>query len=199
MEGLLAWLSSLPLVSFYAALALIAAVENVFPPVPADTMAAFGSFVTGRGHGSPVVAFLAVWTGNMLGAAFTYGLGRRFGASRVEHYAKGRAGTRAKRRLESLYGRFGMAALFVSRFLPGVRALVPPFAGALGIPPVRAMAIIGIASGIWYGVIAAVSFRVGESWEDVLAALSGRGMLAGAVAVVLMMAMAVYWWARRPR
>ncbi|MEP6691931.1 MAG: hypothetical protein ABJD07_12305 [Gemmatimonadaceae bacterium] len=35
-----------------------------------------------------------------------------------------------QRRLEDLYAKRGFAALFVSRFLPGVRALVPPFAGA---------------------------------------------------------------------
>ena len=54
-----------------------------------------------------------------------------------------------------------MFALFLSRFIPGVRALVPPFAGAFRLPLIRSMVVMGVASGIWYGIISYLAFRVG--------------------------------------
>ena len=38
MQGLLDWLAALPAFALYAALAGAAAIENVFPPFPADTV-----------------------------------------------------------------------------------------------------------------------------------------------------------------
>ena len=50
MSGILDWLETLPVAALYAALAIIAAIENIIPPVPADTVVAFGSFLAARGH-----------------------------------------------------------------------------------------------------------------------------------------------------
>ena len=38
MSGILDWLESLPVAALYGCLAIIAAIENIFPPVPADTV-----------------------------------------------------------------------------------------------------------------------------------------------------------------
>ena len=65
MGGILDWLESLPVGALYASLALVAAIENIFPPVPADTVVAFGSFLAARGHGTALGAFLATWVGNV--------------------------------------------------------------------------------------------------------------------------------------
>ena len=168
MQGLLDWLTSVPTAVLYAVLAVISAIENVFPPVPADTVVAFGSFLAARGHGTAAGAFLSTFAGNLGGAMAMFAAGRRYGAATVERRL-GSGGSAA--RLHALYGRYGMLALFVSRFLPGVRALVPPFAGALRLPPMRAAIVIGSASAIWYGVITVLAFRVGSDWDTLLAHL----------------------------
>lgn len=189
MQAVLDWLSSIPTALLYAVLAATSAVENVFPPVPADTVVAFGSFLAARGHGTVVGAFLATFVGNLAGAMGMYAAGRRYGASRMDR----RLGSaRGAARLAAIYGRYGLVALFVSRFIPGVRALVPPFAGALRIPPGRVVLILGGASAIWYGIITLLAFRVGSDWETLSAAVGswGRGMLiaAAGIAVVAVMA-----------
>jgi len=53
-------------------LALLAAVENVVPPVPSDAAVALGAFLTHRGLTTPVMVFLVTWTANLLGAAGVY-------------------------------------------------------------------------------------------------------------------------------
>ena len=60
-------------------------------------------------------------------------------------------------------------ALFVSRFLPGVRAVVPPFAGALRLPAWRVFVILAGASAVWYGAITVIAYRVGADWPTLQA------------------------------
>src|SRR5436190_18538516 len=126
MQGVLDWLSALPTVALYAAMFVAAAVENIFPPIPADTIVAFGSFLAARGQGTIIGAFLTVWVGNLTGAAMMYGAGRRYGAAQIEKRLLKDKGAAAEAKLRELYERYGIGALFLSRFVPGIRAIVPP-------------------------------------------------------------------------
>ena len=197
MDQLYAWLTSLPPVALYLALAVTAAAENIFPPLPADTVVAFGSFLAARGAATPAGTFLATWIGNVAGAMLVYATARRFGAEWLEARLDRFGGQRREHTLERLYRRYGILALFVSRFLPGVRAVVPPFAGALRVPPVRAAAAIALASGVWYGVVTIVAYRVGADWEALrerVGSLS-RGAAIGAAGLVVVVA--AVWFLRR--
>src|SRR5215218_8500631 len=103
--GLLDWLTHVPLAALYLLMALFAAVENVFPPIPADTVVALGSWLAARGEGSALGAFLATWIGNVAGAAGMYYVGRAHGEGWIRRRFPKLADERAERRLESLYGR----------------------------------------------------------------------------------------------
>jgi membrane protein DedA with SNARE-associated domain len=198
VQGLLDWLAALPAFALYAALAAAAAIENVFPPFPADTVVAFGSFIAARGQGSVVGVFLATWIGNVAGAALMYALGRRYGAALLRGRLL-RAGPDAEARIDAMYRRHGLWALALSRFIPGVRAIVPPFAGALRLSPVRALAAMAVASAIWYGAITLLAYRVGSSWEALrdTVARAGLGAAIGATAIALVGL--AFWFVRRRR
>jgi membrane protein DedA with SNARE-associated domain len=201
VDAILVWLESLPVGALYGSLALIAAVENVFPPVPADTVVAFGSFLAARGHGTAFGAFLSTWAGNVTGAMLMYAAGRRFGADWLHaRLARKGKGEQIEARLERMYGKYGLVAIFMSRFLPGVRAIVPPFAGALRVPPVRAGLMIALASAVWYGAVTLVAYRLGENWEQASAVLrEGQRSLMSGVAAVAVVALAVWFFRRRRR
>ncbi|PYP80161.1 MAG: hypothetical protein DMD35_05255 [Gemmatimonadetes bacterium] len=79
--GLVEWLSHVPLSVLYLLMAAFAAVENVFPPVPADTVVALGSWLAARGQGSAFWAIFATWVGNVAGAGAMYVVGRRHGTA----------------------------------------------------------------------------------------------------------------------
>ena len=196
LDAFLARLAELPPALLYLALAVTAAIENFFPPFPADTVVAFGSFYAARVQGSPILSFLATWGGNVAGAMGVYALGRRYGAGWMQ---KKFGDAKGQGKIEEAYRRRGVLALFLSRFLPGVRALVPPVAGALKVPPAHAAAAIAIASGIWYGLITLLAFRVGESWEELAAVIARMGRWMALVATVIVMVVAIAWWVRRKR
>jgi membrane protein DedA with SNARE-associated domain len=172
--GLLTWLSDVPLGVLYLLMAAFAAVENVFPPVPADTVVALGSWLAARGQGSAFWAFFATWIGNVAGAA-------------------------AMNAQNALHGKYGAISLVLSRFVPGVRALVPPFAGALRISPLTTMLSLSLASAVWYGLVSYVAFRAGADWSSLVARITRYGRLAAIGAVAVIAAGALVWWLRRRR
>ena len=68
-DGLIDWLTGIPPLALYLLMAVVAAVENVFPPIPADTVVALGSWLAARQQSSAVAVFLGVCLGNVAGAA----------------------------------------------------------------------------------------------------------------------------------
>ena len=197
MDALLQWLAAQPVWALYGSLALIAAAENIFPPLPADTVVAVGSFLAARGSGSLLGAAASIWAGNLLGALGMYVAGRRFGSAALMQRLGGAA---AEARVAALYARYGIWALFLSRFLPGVRAVVPPFAGALRVPLGSAALSMGAASAIWYGLIAWLGFRFGENLDALKALIGSATRVSGLVALgVVLLAGGILWWRARRR
>ncbi len=188
------WLSDLSIGTLYIAIGLISAVENIFPPFPADVVVAFGSFLAARGEASPYTTFLVAWLGNFVGAAFMYYVGRRYGSSAFMTRLERWAGAGAEQKLLKLYGRYGLPALFISRFLPAVRAIVPPFAGAMKLPPLPVALAVASASGIWFAIITFVAFRAGSNWDVLYATIVRSSKIIGfsASALVILVAGVLY-------
>ena len=199
LERLLDALASLPLVPTYLVLMALSALENVFPPVPADTAVALGAFLARRGEVSVVPLAVLCWLANLGSAAFTWWLGRRHGRA----FFKDGWGRRVMPpevliALEEAYARWGAAGIFASRFLPGLRAAVPPFAGVAELGAARALVPAAVASAIWYAFLAAAGYHVAENWEAVKALVAGTNRVLGLVALAAA-ALAGYWLWRRSR
>ena len=197
VDAIINWLSALPISTLYPAIGLISALENVFPPFPADVVVAFGSFLAARGEASPYTTFLVSWIGNLLGAALMYFIGRRYGSSAFMSRLERWAGAGAEQRLMTLYGRYGLPALFISRFLPAVRAVVPPFAGAMKLPILPVTMAIGAASGIWFAFITFIAYRAGENWEVLYATIVRSGKIVAICATALVILVALFFYLRR--
>ena len=197
--GLVDWLTNVPLTVLYLLMAAFAAVENVFPPVPADTVVALGSWLAARGQGSAFWAFFATWAGNVAGAGAMYAVGRRHGTAWMHRRFPALSDEKNERRLRELHGKYGAASLVLSRFIPGVRAVVPPFAGALRMSPVTTMLALSLASAVWYGLVSYLAFKAGADWESLMARVGrlGRFTAVGAAAIVVLAALV--WWLRSRR
>ncbi len=161
LERLLDALASLPLVPTYLVLMALSALENVFPPVPADTAVALGAFLARRGEISVVPLAILCWAANLASAAGTYALGRRHGRGFFrDGWGRKLMPPETLAALEEAYGRWGTAGIFLSRFLPGLRAAVPPFAGVAGLSPARALVPAAAASAIWYAFLAFAGYAL---------------------------------------
>ncbi len=198
MEEALAFLNGLSPFLVCVLLSAGAALENVFPVVPADTFVLVGGFVAGLGAVHPVGMFLSVWAFNTAGATAVYAAGRRYGP---DFFFKGRGRrlmpTKQMKRLESFYERWGVMAIFVARFLPGFRALVPVFAGVTRQRPLRVVPPILLASAIWYGALVLVGYPAGDNLEAVVAAVKRMNRGLAAASVLLAALVVVLWWKTR--
>ncbi|HUQ81300.1 MAG TPA: DedA family protein [Gemmatimonadaceae bacterium] len=197
MDAVLAWLGSLPPAALYVILAVVAATENFFPPIPADVIVAFGAFLAAREHRSPIPTIIAVVIGNVGGAVAMFAMGRRFGAEWIRRRLSV-MGEGAEQRVRDWYGRFGLPALFLSRFLPAVRAVVPPLAGAIRVPATGAIIAIASASTLWYTLLAVLAYRLGTNWSRVTAAIGQFQRTAAIIAgAVVLVGLAAWWIVRR--
>lgn len=198
-ENFIERLSGVPLSVLYPTLGLLAAVENIFPPLPTDAVVAFGSFLAARGQGNPWATFFVTWLSNVAGAAGMYWAGRKYGRSVLTRGFAKWIGPEAEVRLERSYKKYGIPSLFVSRFLPAVRAVVPVFAGAAKLPFVPVIAVMGLASGIWYAFLTVIAFRAGSDWEALQSTITNYSRAITILAVVMVAAGAAIWWKKRRR
>jgi len=178
------WLSTIPVGALYALLGVTAFIEGIFPPIPADIVVALGSFLAARRGANLELTATSIVVGSVAGAMVVYAAARRFGAAWL-HARLQRAGIdNLEQRLEVMYSRYGMTALFVSRFLPGLRAITPPMAGATRVPPIRTAFVFLLASSIWYGAIAWIAFRVGDDWDQMQKSVRHFARQVGVVAFI---------------
>jgi membrane protein DedA with SNARE-associated domain len=200
LERLLDALASLPLVPTYLVLMALSALENVFPPVPADTAVALGAFLARRGEVSVVPLTLLCWLANLASASATYVLGRRHGRA----FFRDGWGRRVMppgvlAALEEGYARWGTAWIFASRFLPGLRAAVPPFAGVAGFPPLQALVPAAVASLVWYAFLGAAGYALADNWQAVKALVGSATRVLTVVALVAAAGIAYWLWKRSRR
>ncbi len=200
LERLLDTLSSLPLVPTYLVLMALSALENVVPPVPADTAVALGAFLARRGEISVVPLVALCWLANLASATATYLVARRHGPGFFrEGWGRKLMSPTVLAGVEEAYVRWGMAGIFLSRFLPGLRAAVTPFAGVARLGPWRALAPAALASALWYAFLGWAGYAVAENWQAVKSVIADANRALGWVAVLAAMVVALWLWRRSRR
>lgn len=204
LEDFLQQLPSLPPAAVYVTIAVLAATENLFPLVPADTAVAFGAFLSNAGAISATAVFGVTWVANVASASAMYIAARTLGRRFVEGPIGRRLLSRkALTKIERWYLRYGTWGIFLSRFVPGVRAVVPPFAGIAGLGAVRALLPVAVASGIWYGVLTWVAATLIPKLDDVARLVVGLNkaalLLMGALAIGIAVWVLARRWTQRTR
>jgi membrane protein DedA with SNARE-associated domain len=127
---------------------------------------ALGAFLARRGEVSVTLLGVLCWLSNLASAAFMYFFARARGALFFrEGWGRKVMPPEVLSALQHAYDKWGVAGIFVSRFLPGLRAGVTPFAGVVGLPPGRALVPAAIASGLWYAFLAVAGYALAENWE----------------------------------
>lgn len=197
MERFVAWLVELSPLTIYLVIAVATFIENVFPPIPSDLTVALGGFLTQHSAVTAVPIWLAGWLGNFAGSVAVYFVagkyGRRFVASPIgRRLLPGEAIIAMERE----YLRFGVAGIFLARLLPGFRSFIAPFVGLVGLPPLRALLPIALASAIWYGFLAWVGVRLGAEWEAISRFMSHLNRGLAIVAVVMALGIGFVVWRR---
>ena len=200
LDHFLDWLIQLPPVPTYAVLSLLSALENVFPPLPADVAVALGAFLSQQGRVDAWLLGVLCWAANQASAALVYFFARAKGpaffAAGIGHRLLPPA---AQAALKQATERYGVLGIFLSRFLPGLRAGVLPFAGAMGVAPLPALGAAGAASALWYVFLVEAGVALGKSLPAVRRLVDDANRVLGLVALVATAALAFWLWRRTRR
>lgn len=197
-EKFIALATGVPLELVYLLLGAGAAVENIFPPVPSDTFVLLGGVLADRGVLLPWLVLVVAWVSNVGSALLVYGMARKYGRA-IFRTSWGHWLLRPHQLdlLSDFYGRYGLVAIFGSRFLPVVRVVVPAFAGISGLGFWRASLPLAVASGAWYGVVLYAGIFASRNVGRLLALFDTvNSWLLGAAGVVIV-ASAIWWWRTR--
>ncbi len=198
MEALFTSLANLPPLVTYLVLGIGAALENVFPPIPADTVVLFGAFLAAQGRANPWGVWLVTWLANAASALAIYALAWHYGGAFFRTpVGRGVLHPGQLERLGRFYHGWGTSAIFFSRFFPGFRAVVPIFAGVSHLPPRRVVLPILVASGIWYGAIVLLGSAAGANWTAIRHVFGHTVVILASVAVVLGALVFTWWWRTR--
>jgi membrane protein DedA with SNARE-associated domain len=199
VSSVLGFLADLPPALIYGVLGAGAALENLVPPVPADTFVLLGGFLAGRGRVDAWIAWLVTWGFNVGTALLVYGIAFRHGRTFFE-VGLGRhvLNEHQLHRMARFYQRFGPFAIFFTRFLPGLRAVVPAFAGVTHQRFLPVALPVAAASGIWYGALVWLGSAAGQNLDTLIRWVENANLLLLVVAGVIGAGL-VTWWLRTRR
>lgn len=181
----------------YPGMALLIAVENLFPPIPSEVILTFGGFLTTRT--ALDVWWVVVWAtlGAVAGALALYGVGRALGGQRMNALLAGPWGKRlgfdaeAAARAAGWFEKKGAKTVLFCRCVPILRSLISIPAGMARMNLVRFLLYTTAGSLVWNAALVHLGAAAGESWALLARRFSDgsgmvRWMLAAAAAVLLL-------------
>lgn len=174
MEQIGGWVQELFVTIGYPGIVLVMAIENIFPPIPSETVLPLAGAlsVTGELNYWGVVA--AGITGSLIGAVVLYALGyvaRQAGVRRVVA-AYGKFVFVSEKDLDrgtAWFERYGEAVIFFGRLIPIVRSIISIPAGYTRMPVGRFLLYTTAGTALWNLFLTYIGRILGENWADISA------------------------------
>ena len=182
--------------------ALLVALENVFPPIPSELVLLLTGFNVSESRFGFVGAVLAATAGSVVGAYFLYGIGRLLSEERLERFLATVGKVVGLKRKDVHKGfvwfeRHGTAVVLFGRLIPVVRSVVSIPAGAEKMPLGRFTLLTAAGSLVWNIVWVAIGWGLGDQWEK--AGTWGDVLQYGVVALIAIGLVVLVVRARRER
>jgi membrane protein DedA with SNARE-associated domain len=181
----------IPPLAIYTVVFFSCVLESFFPPWPTDVIALYAGFLAGRGQLEQGIVLAVTIVGTQVGVMAVFGLARRWGPALLA----GRLGRLFHQerlaQLERWFASYGVPAVAVSRFFPGIRGLVMPAAGLARFSAWKVLWWAGLSVVVWnvlvvgLGVLAGTHLdwakRVLVSYNTIALGVVAAGLVAAVV------------------
>ncbi len=186
----------------YIFLFLSAMVENLFPPVPGDTVTAFGAFLVGTGRLSYFLVYAATTIGSVLGFMVLVLAGRlinrEFFIKRDYSFFSAKSIMDAER----WFSKYGLFVVLANRFMPGIRSVISLVAGISRLNLAWVFFLATLSASVWNLIWIHAGFMLGNNWE-VVRENAGRLIrqynIAAGIIIALLIALAFVYRLRASR
>ncbi len=176
-------------------IALLIAIENIFPPIPSEVILSFGGFMTTYSNLSMLEVIIASTIGSLVGAVVLYSIGRILNKDRLISICNSDIGRMLHIKAENIEksekwfeDKSSFAVLFC-RCIPIVRSLISIPAGMSKMNFIKFMILTTIGTIMWNTVITYLGRFAGNSWTIISEGLSqySHYIIIGTVVIALIM------------
>ena len=156
----------------YLGVALLVALENVFPPIPSEVVLPAAGLAAFRGDANLVGMMVAATIGSVIGAWVLYLIAAAIGHRRlhalVVRHGKW-VGVKSKdlERAEAWFDNHSTMAVLICRCIPLIRSLVSIPAGFRKMNPVQFTVYTAIGSAVWNVILIGAGYALGNNWKKV--------------------------------
>ena len=178
---------------------LLMVLENLFPPIPSEVIMPFAGFAAARGKMSVAGVILAGTLGSIAGNAVWFEAARAFGVLRTRRLVErhGRwfgLGPEEIGKAEDVLRRNGPLAVFLGRFMPGVRTAISVPAGLVELPRGVFYAWTALGTLIWTSGLAPGGYLLEDQFHR---AADWAGPIGFAVLGAALVAIGLHFWRAR--
>ncbi len=164
-------------------------IENIFPPIPGDTILIFGAYLVGRGDLSFSMAMVTTLLGSVLGFMTLYVVGFKYGRGFMYSKQQTWFSANSLERVEKLFDKWGYGVVLINRFLAGLRSVVGLFSGLGRLNIWKVVLFSTISSVMWNGTLIWLGSSIGENWEQIGIYLKRYNL---AVTIIIVSVIAVF-------
>lgn len=156
-----------PVSILYLFLFVSSIVENLFPPIPGDTITVFGAFLVGKGKLNFFAVYFITTIGSTIGFLILFALGwflgKEFFIKKDFRFFPAKSIASG----EHWFSRFGLLIVLANRFLPGIRSVISIVAGASLLSPLKVSVLALISASIWNLIWIQAGYNLGSNWNGV--------------------------------
>lgn len=173
LENLTDWATAIVERLGYLGVAMLVAIENLFPPIPSEVVLGLAGYAASQGDAWVVGMIIAATIGSVLGAWILYGLSAAVGPVRLRAIVI-RYGTwigfgeTDLDRAEAWFDRRSRSAVLMCRCVPLIRSLISIPAGFRRMPLVTFTTFTLIGSLVWNTILITAGYALADQWERIL-------------------------------
>lgn len=175
-------------------------IDQMGLPVPAVPFLLAAGVLAGAGKLNLGVLVVLSTVSSSLADAIWFHLGRIYGIRILSFLCRiSLEPDSCVRRSQDVFSRYGMKAVVVGKFVPGLATIAPPLAGISGVSVPRFIAYDGLASLLYAGSFLLLGFLFSNQLQPVLVALGQMGHWAGLLMVGLLVIYISWKYVQRQR
>lgn len=151
----------------YFFLFISAVIENLFPPIPGDTITVLGAFFVGTGRLDFWCVYISTTLGSVCGFMALVGIGKYLGRKYFHdkdyrHFPKERI-----IKTENWIHSHGYLVVLANRFFPGIRSVISIVTGMSDLKYHLIFIFALMSAAIWNLIWIYAGFSLGNNWDKV--------------------------------
>lgn len=184
----------------YVAMFIAMVLENANVPIPSEIVLGFAGYLIAQGvfdmHTTMVVGVLA----GLVGSILSYWMGEYGGRPLLLKYGKYIFFNEHKFKMaETLFNKYGGAAVFIGRLLPGIRTFISFPAGMAKYPMWHFVIWTVLGTIPWTILLVYLGHLLGEHWQDLIKYNHEFMLVLGVVIIVVLGVFGIRYWMNRKK